>query len=95
MGLYTEDQLEEYVHKLPEYMWSMFDTFIPTIVPRYALEECHLNDGDIVVLCCDGVSDYLDKNDRLRFVDEVCQGFGISITEFFDSPLFAEDNLEP
>lgn len=69
MGLYTEEQLEEYVHKLPEYMWSMFDTFIPTIVPRYALEECHLNDGDIVVLCCDGVSDYLGKSDLLQLVD--------------------------
>ena len=32
---------------------------------------------------------------KLRVIHEVCQGFGISITEFFNSPLFAEDNLEP
>ena len=32
---------------------------------------------------------------KLRVIHEVCQGFGISITEFFDSSLFAEDNLEP
>ena len=32
---------------------------------------------------------------KLRIVHELCQGFGISITDFFDSPLFNEDNLEP
>ena len=32
---------------------------------------------------------------KLRVIHELCQGFGISITEFFDSPLFSEENLEP
>ena len=32
---------------------------------------------------------------KLRVIHEICQGFGISITEFFNSPLFNEDNLEP
>ena len=32
---------------------------------------------------------------KLRIIHELCQGFGISITEFFQSPLFLEDNLEP
>lgn len=32
---------------------------------------------------------------KLRVVHELCQGFGISITDFFCSPLFDEDNLEP
>ena len=32
---------------------------------------------------------------KLRVIHELCQGLGISITEFFDSPLFSEDNLEP
>ncbi|MBE6933084.1 MAG: helix-turn-helix transcriptional regulator [Ruminococcaceae bacterium] len=32
---------------------------------------------------------------KLRVIHEVCQGFGISITEFFNSPLFVEDHLEP
>ena len=31
----------------------------------------------------------------LRVLHELCQGLGISLTEFFDSPLFDEDNLEP
>lgn len=32
---------------------------------------------------------------KLRVIHEICQGFGISINDFFDSPLFDEENLEP
>lgn len=32
---------------------------------------------------------------KLRVLHEMCQGFGIGLAEFFDSPLFNEDNLEP
>ena len=32
---------------------------------------------------------------KLRIIHELCQGFGISISEFFQSPLFEEINLDP
>lgn len=32
---------------------------------------------------------------KLRIIHEMCQGLGIGISEFFDSPLFDEENLEP
>lgn len=32
---------------------------------------------------------------KLRILHELCQGFGISISEFFQSPLFEEVNLDP
>lgn len=32
---------------------------------------------------------------KLRVIHELCQGFGLSLPEFFDSPLFFETNLEP
>lgn len=32
---------------------------------------------------------------KLRVIHEICQGLDISITEFFQSPLFDENNLEP
>ena len=32
---------------------------------------------------------------KLRIIHEICQGFQISITQFFQSPLFDEDNLDP
>lgn len=59
LGFFSAEQLEEAVHKLPEHMWSMFDTFIPTVVPTYSYEEIQLENGGIIALCCDGVSDCL------------------------------------
>lgn len=32
---------------------------------------------------------------KLRVIHELCQGLGISVIAFFDSPLFEEENLEP
>ncbi|MBQ9933977.1 MAG: helix-turn-helix transcriptional regulator [Ruminiclostridium sp.] len=32
---------------------------------------------------------------KLRVIHELCQGFGIDLSEFFYSPLFHEVNLEP
>lgn len=32
---------------------------------------------------------------KLRIIHELCQGFGISISEFFQSSLFEEVNLDP
>ena len=75
MGLFTEEQLEEYVHKLPEHMWSMFDRFLPMVVPTYALEEYEITSGDMIVLCCDGVSDYLSQEElKQRIRPEDLQG---------------------
>ena len=32
---------------------------------------------------------------KLRIIHEMCQGLEIDITEFFNSPLFTENNLDP
>lgn len=32
---------------------------------------------------------------KLRVIHELCQGFGIGLADFFNSPLFDESNLEP
>ena len=32
---------------------------------------------------------------KLRVIHEMCQGLEINIIDFFGSPLFREDNLEP
>ena len=32
---------------------------------------------------------------KLRIIHEMCQGLEIDIPEFFNSPLFAENNREP
>lgn len=32
---------------------------------------------------------------KLRIIHELCQGLEVGISEFFQSPLFDENNLEP
>lgn len=32
---------------------------------------------------------------KLRIIHELCQGMNLNISEFFNSPMFAEENLEP
>lgn len=32
---------------------------------------------------------------KLRVLHELCQGMDMTLTEFFQSPLFTESNLEP
>ena len=32
---------------------------------------------------------------KLRIIHELCQGLQIDMTEFFQSPLFEEENFEP
>lgn len=63
MGVLTEEKAEKHVHTLPEHMWSMFDSFIPMVVPVYALEEAELSNNDRIVLCSDGVSDYVEPEE--------------------------------
>lgn len=68
-GLLTEEQIEEHIVKLPGCMWSLFDVFIPMIVPTYAMEEIEMKDGDIIVLCSDGVSDYVKPEELMEIIN--------------------------
>ena len=42
-----------------------------------------------------GIVHCVNPSVKLRIIHELCQGFEINIADFFDSPLFDEDNLEP
>lgn len=42
------------------------------------------------------ISDLKNMNNNgvnIRILYELCEGFGISLQDFFDSPLFAKDNI--
>lgn len=78
-------QLNEAVSKrvlelLKEQNMTQYQLFKRTGVPRTTISS---------IIKCDYPSV------KLRIIHEMCQGFGIGLTEFFDSSLFHEDNLEP
>lgn len=65
---------------LREKSMTQYQLFIKSGVPKSTI-------GNVIGCSYDSV--------KLRIIHEMCQGLGISMTEFFDSPLFAENNLDP
>ena len=58
---------------------TQYQLYIKTGVPKSTI-------GNVVNCSYDSV--------KLRIIHELCQGFEISITEFFTSPYFDENNLD-
>ena len=65
---------------LKEKQMTQYQLFMKSGVPKSTI-------GNVINCSYDSV--------KLRIVHEMCQGLGIDIPQFFDSPLFAESNLDP
>lgn len=78
-------QLNKAVSKRIEQLLEMYDLtqyelFMRSGVPRSTI-------GNVINCTYESV--------KLRVIYEICHGFGIGLDEFFSSPLFDENNLEP
>ena len=65
---------------LTEKQMTQYQLFMKSGVPKSTI-------GNVINCSYDSV--------KLRIIHEMCQGLEIDIPEFFNSPLFAENNLEP
>ncbi len=65
---------------LKEKRMTQYQLFLKSGVPKSTI-------GNVINCSYDSV--------KLRIIHEMCQGMEISIPEFFDSPLFSENNLDP
>lgn len=65
---------------LSERQMTQYQLYIRSGVPKSTI-------GNVINCSYDSV--------KLRIIHEMCQGLEISIIDFFNSPLFAETNLEP
>mgnify|MGYP003303695221 CR=1 FL=1 len=65
---------------LKERNMTQYQLYIKSGVPKSTI-------GNVINCSYDSV--------KLRIIHEMCQGFGIGIAEFFQSPLLDEDHLEP
>lgn len=65
---------------LQERKMTQYQLFMKSGVPRSTI-------GNVINCSYSSVN--------IRIIHEMCQGLRISITEFFESPLFDENNLEP
>jgi serine/threonine protein phosphatase PrpC len=57
-GFITREQYNGYIQNMHERMWSLFDRFIPEIVPNNVIEQYPLSPGDVFITCSDGLSDW-------------------------------------
>ena len=71
---------ERLAELLKEKQMTQYQLFIKSGVPKSTI-------GNVINCSYDSV--------KLRVIHEMCQGLGVSISEFFDSPLFQECNLDP
>lgn len=65
---------------LSERNMTQYQLYMKSGVPRSTI-------GNIMNCSYDSV--------KLRVIHELCQGLEISVSDFFQSPLFEENNLEP
>ena len=65
---------------LAEQNMTQYQLYMKSGVPKSTI-------GNIIHCSYDSVN--------LRVLHELCQGLGIGLDVFFDSPLFQEENLEP
>ena len=64
---------------LKEKQMTQYQLFMKSGVPKSTI-------GNVINCSYDSV--------KLRIIHEMCQGLGIDIPKFFDSPLFSECNLD-
>lgn len=65
---------------LNERQMTQYQLYIRSGIPKSTI-------GNVINCSYDSV--------KLRIIHEMCQGLEISMIDFFNSPLFAETNLEP
>ena len=68
------------VQLLSEKEMTQYQLYMKSGVPKSTI-------GNVINCSYDSV--------KLRVIHEMCQGMEISLTVFFNSPLFDENNLEP
>ena len=71
---------ERLTELLNERKMTQYQLFMKSGVPKSTI-------GNVINCAYDSV--------KLRIIHEMCQGLEIDLTEFFASPLFYENNLEP
>jgi len=65
---------------LKEKNMTQYQLFMKSGVPKSTI-------GNVINCSYDSI--------KLRIIHEICQGLEIGIPDFFDSPLFTENNLDP
>lgn len=60
-GDITREEYENYPRQMHANMGCVFDYFLPEVVPNNVIEQYAIKQGDMFLMCCDGLSDWIDS----------------------------------
>jgi len=69
-GFFDKEAYEGYISHMHPMLWSSFNQFIPMIIPCHKIETRTISEGDILVLCCDGISDWFEKEELIECIKQ-------------------------
>ncbi len=65
-GYISKEEYQGYITNMHPMMWSCFDVFLPIIVAKVKIEKHILTSNDVLVMCCDGMSDCISKEEIFK-----------------------------
>lgn len=77
-GVITQEEAERMVKSLGP-LQSAFEYFLPMIVPEIASSSIQINPGDVLIICCDGVSDWVKPEEmelilgKHKYIEDACE----------------------
>lgn len=95
-GYITREQYEGYIRQMHEMMRCCFDYFIPEVVPNNVIEQYEVKPNDIMVMCCDGISDWVSEHDIFKTITDLGLEAGIRklIADAKDTSLKSCNNFD-
>ncbi len=69
-GHITRQEYDDYISNLHPWMMSSFSYFLPMVIPIHKIETISLKKGNVLAICCDGVSDWLDEKEIIKAILE-------------------------
>ncbi len=70
LGILKENEVTEAISKLPPELWSVYDYFLPMIVLDVFHSNMQVYPGDTLIMCTDGVSDWISEEEINNIVYE-------------------------
>lgn len=70
LGILSEEQIHKSIYQLPNEMWSLFDNFLPMVIPEIALSQHEARKGDTLAICSDGLSDCVNLDELKEVLDK-------------------------
>ena len=65
----SNEEINKAISSIPNEMISLFDVYLPMIVPEVTIEEYKVNKGDILFICSDGISDWVRLEEFILILD--------------------------